>query len=184
MAVLCAVFYRNLNLGHRGSPTRAVLEAALMDAGAVRVASVQTNGTVLLETPDPNRVVAKAASTLERECGYRDAGLIRPFEVLASIIDRDPFEGRGDERTYGETFTFFDGGAPLQLDLPWTNERGDVDIFEVTHGIALSVIRRLASSPGSPNAEISRLTDGAVTTTRNKRTVERLVALGRAWRAS
>ena len=47
------VLYRNLNLGHAGSPNREQLEGALERAGALRVKSFQTNGTVLLEAEDP-----------------------------------------------------------------------------------------------------------------------------------
>ena len=54
------VFYRNLNLGHSGSPNREQLETALLDAGAKRVRSFQTNGTVLIEANNPADVVAKA----------------------------------------------------------------------------------------------------------------------------
>lgn len=38
-------FYRNMNLGHAGSPDRAGLEGALRDAGARLARSFQTNGT-------------------------------------------------------------------------------------------------------------------------------------------
>lgn len=180
MPTLHAVFYRNLSLGHRGSPTLQALEAALTAAGAIRVASTGSNGTVLLEAADPLTVVHGAARELERTVGYRDAAFVRPFGVVASIAGRRPFEGHSDARTYRETFTFFDGLLDAPLDLPWTNGRGDVEFLAIADGIAAGTVRWLASGPGSPNAEIERLT-GSAATTRTRQTVERLVALGRAW---
>lgn len=56
-AMTAVVFYRNVNLGHTGSPRREQLEAALAAAGAERVRSFQTNGTVLLRAQDPAATV-------------------------------------------------------------------------------------------------------------------------------
>ncbi|WP_171041361.1 DUF1697 domain-containing protein [Sinomonas susongensis] len=177
---MCAGFYRNLNLGHPGSPTRAVLEAELREAGARRVVSVGANGTALIEAEEPEEVFRASIAALEKMAGYRGAVMVRTFSLLASIVDRKPFGGRGDGQLYRETFTFFDGGKPLCVPLPWTNGRGDVDIIDVSDGVALGVTRWTGSGPGSPGAEIERLT-GAITTTRTRGTIERLVTLGRAW---
>ena len=71
------VFYRNLNLGHSGSPNREQLETALLDAGAKRVRSFQTNGTVLIEANNPADVVAKAERGIRDASGYEDAAFVR-----------------------------------------------------------------------------------------------------------
>jgi hypothetical protein len=63
-----ALFYRNLNLGHAGSPDRRGLEQALLDAGASAARSFQTNGTVLLTADDPQRSVMGAAHSLRADC--------------------------------------------------------------------------------------------------------------------
>ena len=135
---------------------------------------------MLLEAEDPSTVVQSAALALGREAGYHDAAFVRPFDLLASIVEANPYAGRSDETTYRETFTFFEGGTPLALDLPWTNRSGVVEIFEITRGIALAITRRVGSGPGSPGAEIERLTGGAATT-RTRQTIERLVAVGQTW---
>ncbi|MFD1931181.1 MULTISPECIES: DUF1697 domain-containing protein [Nonomuraea] len=118
MSTAFVIFYRNMNLGHLNSPTRAMLESALRQAGASSARSFQTNGTVLIEAGDaaPREVVHRAAPRLLTVSGYDDAACVRPIDQLAAILDRDPFAGVGDERTYRETFTFFDGaGDPLRL---------------------------------------------------------------------
>ncbi|MFJ1913586.1 DUF1697 domain-containing protein [Streptomyces sp. NPDC088147] len=173
------VFYRSMNLGHAGSPDRATLEAALSAAGAASVTSFQTNGTVLFEADDPVGVVETASRTLKSAAGYSEAAVVRNVGLLIDVLDSNPFDGHEDSRTYRKTFTFFDGGKPIGLKLPWTNTRDDVDIVGLREGLALSVIRKAKSNAGSPTAEIERLT-GVPATTRTLGTIERLVkAAGR-----
>ncbi|NHN57147.1 hypothetical protein G9U51_15355 [Calidifontibacter sp. DB0510] len=52
-------FFRNLNLGHPGSPDRLGLEAAFARAGADGIRSFQTNGTVAFEARAPKTVAAR-----------------------------------------------------------------------------------------------------------------------------
>ncbi|MEU9069485.1 DUF1697 domain-containing protein [Streptomyces sp. NPDC048109] len=173
------VFYRSMNLGHAGSPDRATLEGALSAAGARGVKSFQTNGTVLFDTDDPLGVVAEAAKTLESAAGYTEPALVRGLDLLVDVLDSDPFDGHEDSRTYRKTFTFFDGGRTVELKLPWTNTKDDVDIVELRDGLALSLIRKEKSNAGSPTAEIERMF-GVPATTRTLGTIERLVkAAGR-----
>lgn len=169
-------FYRNMNLGHVGSPDRVGLEGALRDAGARVARSFQTNGTVVLEVgaQDPQVVVARAAPVLERSAGYVDAVFVRPLAQLSAILARGPFRGATDEVTYRCTFTFFEPGAPFGAALPWTSARGDVDIVEVDAGIALGVIRKRGATAGSPTGELEKRL-GTAATTRTAGTIERLV---------
>lgn len=175
-----AVFYRSLNLGHGGSPNRGQLESALLGAGAERVKSFQTNGTVLMFADDPQAVVGATAKRLLETSEYDDAALVRPVSVLAELLDQGHFDGYTDRRTYRETFTFFDGGRAPSWSLPWTNERDDVDIIYVADGLALGVIRKPRNTAGSPTAEIERAT-GGVATTRTRGSIERLVKTAASW---
>jgi uncharacterized protein (DUF1697 family) len=174
MADVDVVFYRNMNLGHPGSPVRAALEDALTEAGGKDVRSFQTNGTVLFRAVEPRGVVDRAAAAL-RDVGYTDAGIVRPLDLLRELLQGDPFGGFRDERTYRETFTFYDGGTALPVELPWTSPRDDVDLVTATGGVALGIIRQRGGSVGSPTSEIERMT-GGVATTRTLRTIQRLVA--------
>ena len=176
MAQLVVVFYRNMNLGHRGSPDRSGLEEALSGAGARLARSFQTNGTVVLDVggQDPRAVLARAAPVLEDLAGYGDAAFVRPLTQLAGILARRPFDGATDEQAYRATFTFFEPTAPFPAELPWTNTRGDVDILDVEAGTALGIIRKTGATAGNPTAEIEKLL-GAAATTRTAGTIERLV---------
>lgn len=169
-------FYRNMNLGHRGCPNRQQLESALAAAGGTEVRSFQTNGTVVFRAQSGTEadVVGRAAGPLGRDAGYDGAVFVRTFDSLAELIERDPFAAYADERTYRETITFFDGGRTLDLTLPWTNPRGDLDIIELHDSFALSITRMIGSTTGSPNSVLEpRL--GVLATTRTMGTIERLV---------
>lgn len=174
MADPSVAFYRNMNLGHPGSPVRAELETALAEAGGASVTSFQTNGTVLFRADDPRAVVDRAAADLA-DVGYTDAGIVRPLALLRELLRDDPFDGYRDERTYRETFTFYDGGTALPVDLPWTGPRDDIDLIAATSGVALGIIRQRGGSVGSPTSEIERMT-GGVATTRTLGTIQRLIA--------
>jgi uncharacterized protein (DUF1697 family) len=168
------VFYRTMNLGQPRSPDRAGLEAVLREAGGHDVRSFQTNGTVLFRADDPSAVVRRAAPPLADRWGYSDAGLVRRVGLLADILRTDPFQGFRDERTYRETLTFYEGGHPLPVTLPWTDARDVVDLVAARDGVALGIIRLRGSAAGSPTAQIERMT-GGVATTRTLGTIRRLL---------
>lgn len=172
--------YRAMNLGHRGSPVRAELEAALLAAGAQAVRSFQTNGTVLLDVGPGDdgaaeAVVRSAAPLLAERSGYTHAALVRPLADVAAAIDGDPFALTRDERTYRDTLTFVDGGEPLPADLPWTDPRDLLDLVAARPGVVLAVVRGGPGTGGDPNSVVERLT-GGVATTRTLGTVRRLLA--------
>ncbi|MEL7975813.1 DUF1697 domain-containing protein [Isoptericola sp. F-RaC21] len=183
MAFSHVVLYRAMNLGHRGSPVRADLERALLDAGAAEVRSFQTNGTVLLDvgpSAGAAEVVARAAAPLLAErSGYAGAALVRPLGDLAEAVDGDPFALTRDERTYRETLTFVDGGEPLPVALPWTDPRDLLDLVAARPGVVLAVVRGGPGTGGDPGSVVERMT-GGVTTTRTLGTVRRLLTAASA----
>lgn len=172
------VLYRAMNLGHRGSPVRDVLERALLDGGARAARSFQTNGTVLLDVGDDGDAAAAARSAaplLAEGCGYAGAALVRPLADVAAAVEGDPFALTRDERTYRETLTFVDGGEPLPMDLPWTDARDLLDLVAARPGVVLGVVRGGPGAGGDPNPAVERFT-GGVATTRTLGTVTRLLA--------
>ncbi|MFJ4878929.1 DUF1697 domain-containing protein [Streptomyces sp. NPDC088745] len=171
------VFYRNLNLGHRNSPDRATLEGALTEAGAREVRSFQTNGTVLFTAEDPTGVVAKAAARLRTAAGFTEPGMVRDLAELAAIMGESPFSAYDtSDPVRRPALTFFDGGTPLGVTLPWANPKDDVEFVGLYEGLVLSLVRqtRDGAAGGSPTTEVERLT-GVPATTRVLGTVERLL---------
>lgn len=175
------VFYRNLNLGHVGSPNREQLEGALNRSGASHVKSFQTNGTVLLKAEDPERVVAEAASELVATAGYDDAAIVRTLADLERVLAMGVFEKHQSPSTYRETVTFFQGGKEPGWSTPWTNSHDDVDVLHVGDGIALSLIRKPRNSAGNPTFELERAT-GGVATTRTRGSIDRLLNSAATWK--
>jgi uncharacterized protein (DUF1697 family) len=175
------VFYRNLNLGHAGSPNREQLEGALKAGGASQVKSFQTNGTVLFKAEDPEGVVAAAASELVAVAGYSDAAIVRPLADLEDLLALGVFEKHESPRTYRETVTFFQGGKKPSWSMPWTNAKDDVDVLHIGDGIALSLIRKPRNSAGSPTFELERAT-GGVATTRTRGSIDRLLKAAATWK--
>ncbi|MBC7278408.1 DUF1697 domain-containing protein [Nocardioides sp.] len=175
------VFYRNLNLGHAGSPNREQLEGALKAGGAAQVKSFQTNGTVLFKAEDPEGVVAAAAGELVAVAGYADAAIVRPLADLEGLLALGVFEKHESPRTYRETVTFFQGGKKPSWSMPWTNSKDDVDVLHIGDGIALSLIRKPRNSAGSPTFELERAT-GGVATTRTRGSIDRLLKAAATWR--
>ena len=175
-----AAFYRNLNLGHSGSPNREQLETALLSAGASRVKSFQTNGTVLVDSEDPNSVVSTAAQQLREVSGYEEATFVYSLNDLERFLALGIFEKYVSPRTYRETMTFFRGPRVPSWSLPWTNRKDDVDILFVAEGVALGLIRKPRSTAGSPTLEIEREI-GGVATTRTRGSIEHLLKMASTW---
>lgn len=167
-------FYRDLNLGQRGSPNRGQLEGALVGAGATTARSFQSNGTVVF-TVEPGLerdVVGGAAPVLSHRAGYDGPAFVRELAALVALVDREPFAGLDHEGS--PQITFFDGGRDAGLALPWTAPRGDLVIVEIRSGYALSLARRIGSRMGSAGRELEERL-GVPATTRGMGTVERLV---------
>lgn len=100
-------FFRNLNLGHHGSPNRTQLESAFTDAGALHVRCFQTNGTVVFTADDPATAITATLESLRDFCGYDDCAFIRSTKHIGILLDRlPPPESSPD--TYRETISFFD----------------------------------------------------------------------------
>ncbi|NUM47289.1 MAG: DUF1697 domain-containing protein [Anaerolineales bacterium] len=168
-------FFRNVNLGHPKSPTRAQLEAAFTGAGAAFAQSFQTNGTVIFsgDTEQAARdTVARACDTLREECGMMEPAFIASLPHLIECVDTDPFANLPPEGMPLASFLAPDGLASLSV--AQRSPRGDVEIVRVTSQVVLSVSRKVMSSPGDPTPFLEKLLNGPATT-RSWGTIQRLV---------
>ncbi len=78
---------RNVNLGQRGHPSAADLLGAFAAAGAAGAVSVQSNGTVVVESTDPSALAEAVEDALEGATGIRREVFALPLTVIASIVD-------------------------------------------------------------------------------------------------
>lgn len=172
-----AVFFRNVNLGRPGSPSRAQLERAFLDAGAAHARSFLTNGTLVFAAGpglEPCDILAVAAEQLRGACGLVEPGFLRPVAYLRGLVALDPFASVDRGSVYRCNATFLSDGVGALPAVPLESRRRDVEVLRVTGGEALGVSRKVGNTPGSPNAFLERLL-GRPATTRHWNTVVRLV---------
>ncbi|WP_394159404.1 DUF1697 domain-containing protein [Galactobacter valiniphilus] len=173
-------FFRNLNLGHAGSPTRGQLEAAFAEAGATAASSFRTNGTVLFSAAHPAATLADAHARLAA-VGYADAVFLRSVDELRAAEGGGLFPEPQPADVYRQCYTFVDAPLPDGLTPPWAAVQGDLDLHAVHGLIVLSSIRRRGTGVGNPTAVIERA-GGGPATTRTRGTVQALVAAAEGWR--
>ena len=90
-----AAFFRNVNLGRPGSPSKTQLEQAFINAGAESAASFLTNGTLVFTIKpesDPIQLLTEASALLKIECGLKEPGFLRSVAYLSDLVNLDPFE--------------------------------------------------------------------------------------------
>lgn len=172
-----AAFLRNVNLGRPGSPSRAQLEAAFLQAGATSAASFQVNGTLVFTlTPGdrPRALASRAGERMRASCGLREPLFVRALAELRALAASDPFTGQVAEGRDACCITFI--GAPRRPlpALPLATPRGDLELLRADDTHVLSISRWVGKSGGSPNAWLERHF-GEPATTRNWRTIVRLV---------
>jgi uncharacterized protein (DUF1697 family) len=172
-----AAFLRNVNLGRPGSPSRAQLEAAFLEAGATSAESFLVNGTLVFTVAPgarPRSLASRAGERMRASCGLREPLFVRAVDELRALAVSDPFAGQVAEDRDACCITFL--GAPRRPPpaLPLATPRGDLELLRCDDTHVLSVSRWVGKSGGSPNAWLERHF-GEPATTRNWRTVLRLV---------
>lgn len=145
--VQAVAFFRNLNLGQRGSPTRTDLVAAFEAAGATSVASYRSNGTVLFDSTAPARTARLVASGLEARCGWHDVVVVRRGRWLRDLARR--LDGVGD----AAEVTLYDAGRPFPHALPWRPTTGRLTVVSADHRHAVCVNDEPGTSYGTPVLE-------------------------------
>jgi hypothetical protein len=163
--------FRNLNLGHSGSPSRQQLIDAFAAADFAR--SFQTNGTVLFGSGAPQETVAQARRELEL-AGYRDSAVVRSLDELRPLITGTA-EAEPGEGVYRTTLSFFDAAEPPAFELPVRSNNGLVEIRGLHRGAVAAVCWRRGSTVGDVNAFLERRL-GIPVTTRTLGTMQRLLS--------
>lgn len=107
-------FFRNMNLGQARSrsPRSSDLVDAFTAAGASGVVNFQTNGTVIFQGDQPQRIAAEVVRLLTGVTGYNDLVVVRTADWLVALADRlDPDLPAAE-------VTLYDDPALPRLDLP------------------------------------------------------------------
>jgi len=168
MARRHVAFFRNLNHGQRGSPTRDQLLAAFAAAHATEVTPYQVNGTVIFRATEPTRVVDLVRATLA-EAGWSDIAPVRRASWVRTLVDQVRDVGDNAE------VSFYDSQRDFPEPLPWRPARGGVTVVQADRLHAVSMNDEARTSYATPALEALlgiKVTSRALSTMR--RLAERL----------
>ena len=161
--------FRNLNLGHPGSPSGP----ALLDAfgGPTVAANFQTNGTVVFDADDPETAADQARARLAA-AGFHQTCVIRSLPDIASIVADIPTIDP-EENVYRLMVSFYDTADRPQLTVPLRSPNNLVEVRSIHEAHAWSVCWKPKNTAGDVTGFLESLLATPVTT-RTAATLERL----------
>lgn len=162
--------FRNLNLGHAGSPTGEELVAAF--GGTALARNFQTNGTVLFKSDNIEATVRKALQVL-RGNGFHHSLVVRPLSELERVVKATPSADPA-EKIYRTMISFYDIDSLPALELPMRSRDQLVELRRLDRRSAGSVCWKPRQTAGDVTGFLERLLNVPVTT-RTLGTLERLV---------
>jgi hypothetical protein len=163
-------FFRNLNLGQPGSPTRDQLMAAFAHARATDVSSFQSNGTVVFRASAPARTTDLVRTYLVAHTEWHDVSPVRPWAWLLDVVGASTDVGDQAE------VSMYDARADFPEPLPWRPARGRVTVVRADRRHAVSVNDLPRTSYATPVLEALL---GVAVTSRGLSTLQRLVERAR-----
>ena len=168
MARQHVAFFRNLNLGQRGSPTRAQLLQAFEDAGAGDVVSVRSNGTVAFRSSAPVHTRDVVCSRLIQLTDWCDVAPVRDATWVLGVSERlAAVEGHAE-------VSLFESRRGFPAALPWRPDSGRLTVVAADRRHAIAVDDEPRTSDATPVLE--RLL-GVPVTSRGAETVLRVADL-------
>jgi Protein of unknown function (DUF1697) len=166
--------FRNLNLGHAGSPTGAELVDAFGGTSLAR--NFQTNGTVLFDSDAPEATARRALQILRKE-GYHHSMVIRPLAELEWVLEEAPSVDPA-ENVYRVMLSFYDIDTLPAVELPLRSRDQLVELRRLSLRSAGSVCWKPRHTAGDVTGFLEGLLNVPVTT-RTVRTLKRLVEAAR-----
>jgi hypothetical protein len=140
-------FFRNLNVGQRGSPRTQQLVDAFAEAGATDVASVRSNGTVVFTSSSPAHTRDRACSLLILHTDWCDVAPVRPARWVLGLADRlAGVEGNAE-------VAFYDGRHDFPEAPPWRPESGLLTVVAADRRHAIAVNDEPRTSYATPVLE-------------------------------
>ena len=168
-------FLRNVALGQargRFSLNKADLLEAFQTAGATFAESFLVSGNLVFEVaPENLEATVNAATQNLKQGGFSEPMYVRSLSRLQTLTELEPFAAAPSDINE-QCITFL--SAPIEIELPLTSARGDVEVFRMESLDVFSVTRSIAGRSGYATA----LLEGKFNlqaTTRNWNTILRLV---------
>jgi hypothetical protein len=140
-------FFRNLNLGQRGSPTKQQVLDAFAEAGATDVASVRVNGTVVFASSSPASTRDRVCSLLILRTNWCDVAPVRPARWIRGLADHlTGVDGNAE-------VAFYDSRHDFPEPLPWRPDRGRLTVVHADRRHAIAVNDEPRTSYATPVLE-------------------------------
>ena len=177
-------FLRGINVGGHHKVPMADLRRTLGRLGLEDVQTLLNSGNVIFATEqrDVAHLENTISSDLARTFGFSIPVIVRPAKSIQQLYAKNPFAGivvTKDIRLY---VTFMKKKVEFGLALPWTSDDGSYKIIDVRDDIVLSVLD-LSRSKTPKAMEALEKMFGKDVTTRNWKTIERLVGKMEAGRS-
>jgi uncharacterized protein (DUF1697 family) len=126
-------FFRNLNVGQRGSPSTQQILDAFAAAGATDATSFRSNGTVVFTSSSPAHTRDRVCSLLIQQTDWCDVAPVRPARWVLDLADRlADVEGNAE-------VAFYDGRHDFPEALPWRPESGRLTVVAADRRHAIAV---------------------------------------------
>jgi len=162
--------FRNLNLGHPGSPSGEELVAAF--GGTTLARTFQTNGTVLFHSDNPEATARKALHVL-RGNGHHQGLTVRPLCELNRVVQQTPTTDPA-ENVYRTMISFYDIDTHPAIELPIRSRDQLVELRRLDQRSAASVCWKPHHTAGDVTGFLETLLNVPVTS-RTLGTLKRLV---------
>jgi uncharacterized protein (DUF1697 family) len=172
---------RGINVGGNRLIKMEELRQVIEAAGLANVRTFIASGNVIFDASetDPRALAKKIERKLIAAFGHEITVVVLELSELASMAQRNPFKNFDREKDVMLCAVFF-AADPPKLKLPLKSTPENLEVFAVRDGVALVVCRRKQSGWfGFPNNFVEKQF-GVAATTRQWKTVQRIVEFARA----
>ena len=173
-------FLRGINVGGHKLIKMEALAKVFVSAGFQNVRTFVASGNVVFDSSeeDAGAVARKIERRLRKAFEHQIAVVVRALEELQSMVKRNPFKRIEDQKDVMLCAVFF-AADPPKLRLPITSITENLEVFAVRDGAAFVICRRKQNGWfGFPNNFVEKQF-GVTATTRQWRTIEKIVAFAR-----
>lgn len=142
--------------------------------GLEKVSTNIESGNVLFESDKPG-LSDLLEEQIKANLGYNVTVLLKSVEEVKEMMNQNPFkevEGRSDVKTY---ITFLNSKPTNEYILPIISSMKDVEVIQVSKGIALSTVVEVNGNYYNPNSFIEREL-GVLAATRNWTTISKILS--------
>ena len=167
---------RGINVGGHHKVPMANLRMALEELGLGNIVTLLNSGNIIFDAPStkPEDLEILISDKLEKTFGFPIPTIIRKSETFQELFDDAPFQNIEVTKDIRLYVSFLKNKTQTELKLPWTSPDNSFRILKVIDNAIISVLD-LSLSQTTKAMEIVEKTYGKDITTRNWKTIERIV---------